>query len=337
LVVNPVIKRLSNRKISDNYQKKCFCFNIVIFFHKSKFTYKMTQQFLLGTVFPVILASLMFGMGLTLKLGDFKRVALYPKAALLGLINQIVLLPVLGLIVVTIIEGPIEISAGLMIIALCPGGATSNSITYFSRGDVALSITLTALSSVITVFTIPFFLNWALIYLTGSGQLIQLPVWNTVQQIITLTAIPVALGLAVGTWFPKFAAKAERPIGFGSVILIVLAVVVIIIIVLERGNLGDFILQAGPVVLLLNASSLTMGYLTSRLFRLPVAQAITISIETGIQNGLLGIVIASSPKLLNQPEMAIPAAVYGILMCLMGLAAVFVFRRMANSSGQRAA
>jgi BASS family bile acid:Na+ symporter len=290
----------------------------------------MDQQFLLGQVFPVILASLMFGMGLTLKLEDFRRVAVYPKAALLGLLNQVVLLPLLGLGLVSVVDAPLEISAGLMVIALCPGGATSNSITYFARGDVALSITLTALSSVITVFTIPVFLNYVLLHLTGAGQVVQLPVWNTVRQIITLTAIPVGLGLAVGTWLPKFAARAERPIGWGSVVLIGLAVGVIVMIVGERGSLGEFIAQAGPLVLLLNVASLVVGYLTSRWAGLPVAQAITVSVETGIQNGLLGIVIASSPTLLNRPEMAVAPAVYGILMCATGVLAIGVFRRLAR-------
>jgi BASS family bile acid:Na+ symporter len=130
--------------------------------------------------------------------------------------------------------------------------------------------------------------------------------------------------------FPRFARWFEKPMSWISALFIVLAVVLIVVVIQQRGSVWDFIAQAGPVVLTLNLASLTLGFLIGKLLKLPVSQAITISIETGIQNGTLGITIASSPFLLNRPEMAVPAAVYGIIMCITGLVAIWFFRRQTT-------
>ncbi len=287
----------------------------------------MDTAFISGVLFPAILATLMLGMGMTLSPADFKRVAVFPKAALVGLASQVLLLPLLGWLIVSIWPLPTVIAVGVMIVAACPGGATSNLITYFSRGDVALSITLTALSSVVTVFSIPLIINAALTYFTGEGQDIQLPVLKTILQIITLTVLPVSIGMAVSSFFPRFARWFEKPMSWISALFIVLAVVLIVLVIQQRGSVWDFVAQAGPVVLALNVASLSLGFLIGKLLKLPVSQAITIAIETGIQNGTLGITIASSPFLLNRPEMAVPAAVYGIAMCITGVAAIWIFRQ----------
>ena len=287
----------------------------------------MDTAFISSVIFPAILAILMLGMGMTLSPNDFKRVAVFPKAALAGLASQLLLLPLLGWLIVSLWELPTVIAIGIMIIAACPGGATSNLITYFSRGDVALSITLTALSSVITVFSIPLIINASLTHFTGAGQEIQLPVMKTIIQIIMLTALPVSIGMGINGLFPRFARWFEKPMSWISALFIVLAVALIVVVIQQRGSVWDFIAQAGPVVLVLNLSSLFLGFLVGKLLKLPVSQSITISIETGIQNGTLGITIASSPFLLNRPEMAVPAAVYGITMCITGVGAIWFFRR----------
>lgn len=290
----------------------------------------MDTAFISGVLFPAILAVLMLGMGMTLSPADFKRVAVFPKAALAGLASQVLLLPLLGWLIVSVWQLPTVIAVGVMIIAACPGGATSNLITYFSRGDVALSITLTALSSVVTVFSIPLIINASLAHFTGEGQEIQLPVVKTIIQIITLTALPVSIGMLINGLFPRFARWFEKPMSWISALFIVLAVALIVVVIQQRGSVWDFIAQAGPVVLALNLASLTLGFLIGKILKLPVSQSITISIETGIQNGTLGITIASSPFLLNRPEMAVPAAVYGITMCITGVAAIGFFRRQAS-------
>ncbi|MCS7018580.1 MAG: bile acid:sodium symporter family protein [Cytophagales bacterium] len=287
----------------------------------------MDTAFISGVLFPAILAILMLGMGMTLSPADFKRVVVFPKAAAAGVASQVLLLPLLGWLIVSIWQLPAAIAVGVMIIAACPGGATSNLITYFSRGDVALSITLTALSSAITVFTIPLIVNAALAHFTGAEKQIQLPVLKTIVQIITLTALPVSIGMLINGLFPRFARWFEKPMSWISALFIALAVALIVVVIQQRGSVLAFVAQAGPVVLVLNLSSLFMGFLVGKYLHLPVSQSITISIETGIQNGTLGITIASSPFLLNRPEMAVPAAVYGITMCITGVIAIWFFRR----------
>ncbi|MCS6967768.1 MAG: bile acid:sodium symporter family protein [Cytophagales bacterium] len=290
----------------------------------------MEADFIAAFVFPAILALLMLGMGMTLSPADFKRVAVFPKAALTGLLCQLLLLPLLGWGVAQVLQLSPVIAVGIMVIASCPGGATSNLITYFARGDVALSITLTALSSAITVFTIPLVVNFALWYFTGKGQQIQLPILKTMMQIILLTALPVSIGMAVNSFFPRFARWFERPMSWISALFILLAIVLIVVVIQQRGSVTTFFVQAGTPVLLLNLLSLLAGFGVAKLAKLPIEQVVTISIETGIQNGTLGITIASSPFLLNRPEMAVPAAVYGITMCITGVASIGIFRRVLS-------
>jgi BASS family bile acid:Na+ symporter len=281
----------------------------------------------LSVIFPYLLAALMFGMGMTLTTDDFKRVVIFPKATLIGVINQIIFVPILGLFVVKLLDLSPEIAIGLMVIAACPGGATSNLITYLSKGDVALSITLTAISSVVTVFTIPFIINLSLSYFgTGTATDIQLPIIPTIRTIILITALPTALGMFVNAQFPNFTKKAESVLNFASVSMIILALVLVFLILQERGSVWGFVTQAGLPVILLNFITLLIGFLSAKLAKLGTPQAITISVETGIQNGTLGITIATT--LMKAPEMAVPSAVYAFVMCFSGFLAVFLFRRL---------
>lgn len=281
----------------------------------------------LAAIFPYLLAVLMFGMGMTLTTNDFKRVVVFPKAAFIGVLSQIVFVPILGFLVVSLLNLPAVVAIGVMVIASCPGGATSNLITYLSKGDVALSITLTALSSVITVFTIPFIINFALAYFgTGTTAEIHLPILPTIINIILITALPTALGMLLNAKFPTFAKKAEPILNIGSISMIVIALVLVYFILKQRGNILDFVAQAGLPVVFLNLVTLFVGFTTSKLFKLGTPQAITISIETGIQNGTLGITIAST--MMKAPEMAVPSAVYAFVMCISGFLAVFLFRKL---------
>ena len=269
----------------------------------------------------------MLGMGMTLTLNDFKRVVIFPKAALMGVLNQIIFVPLLGFLVVNLLKLSPEVAIGVMVIAACPGGATSNLITYLSKGDVALSITLTALSSVITVFTIPFLISFSLAYFaTGSTADIHLSILPTIINIMMITALPTALGMFINAKFPNFTKRAEPILNIGSVSMIIIALVLVYFILKQRGNILDFVVQAGLPVILLNFSALLVGFSTSKLMRLGTPQAITISIETGIQNGTLGITIAST--MMNAPEIAVPSAVYAFMMCFSGFLAVFLFRKM---------
>ena len=154
---------------------------------------------IIGQIFlPVSLAIIMFGMGLTLVIGDFIRIFTYPKAVLVGLINQIILLPIIGFSIVVLFKLSPTMATGVMILSLCPGGPTSNLITQVSRGNIGLSVTLTALASLITVFTIPVLLSEAIAYFTGNtGVVIELPVLQTMLQILVITVIPIAIGMII--------------------------------------------------------------------------------------------------------------------------------------------
>jgi len=184
-----------------------------------EYLFKITPQLL-----QLLLFLIMLGMGMTLTLADFKRVGQYPKAVGIGLFNQILLLPLVGLAIIKMIPMAPAIAVGLMIVTACPGGATSNLISHLSKGDTALSISLTAFSSILTVFTIPFIINFALLEIMAqSGKVIQLPVGTTILNIIKLTALPVAIGMLINYYLPNFSKNSKGAIAWSSGIFILIA------------------------------------------------------------------------------------------------------------------
>jgi bile acid:Na+ symporter, BASS family len=281
----------------------------------------------IGQILQFILAFLMLGMGMTLSLADFKRVTLQPKATLTGLVSQVVFLPILGAVIVALVPMPVEIAVGLMIIAICPGGATSNLISHLAKGDLALSITMTALSSVITVFTIPFILNFTLEWLLGAGKAVKLDIMTTIQSLTLLTIVPVIIGMFIKAYLPQFARLAEKPVNIASLLFILFAVILIIYNAQKSGSIVDLIYQAGLATVLLNGLAMLYGFYLPVLVGLSLAQRITISIEVGIQNNVLGIYIAT--QLLNNPAMGTAAAVYAFVMCTSGFVAIYFFRKMS--------
>ncbi len=279
----------------------------------------------------ILLFLIMLGMGMTLTIMDFKRVGQFPKSVLIGLCNQIILLPIVGLCLVTLIPMPPEIAMGLMIVSACPGGATSNVISHLSKGDTALSITLTAFSSLLTILTIPFIINYSLWYIMGeAGQAIQLPVGTTILNILKLTALPVALGMFINYRFPVFTQKSKKVLSWGSGLFVLIALGLIVMKLAELGSVWGFIKAAGLGVICLNIITFGIGFISARLLNLNKPQSITISIESGMQNNVLGMAIATAPTMLNNPAMAAAAGVYGIIMCSLGLMLVYVFRRMVK-------
>jgi len=290
----------------------------------------MESNFLTAIFLPLALFVIMFGMGLGLTPRDFLRVAIEPKAMLLGLAAQLVALPILGFILAQAFPLSPELAVGVMILAACPGGPTSNSIAYLLRGNVALSIGLTAISSLVTVFSIPLIVNFAMQQFAGTSVALQLPFWNTVAQIAAIVVVPVAFGMALRAWAPLLAAKIEKSVKWLS--LAFLGLIIVGLMAKERDNLPGFFAQAGAVTLTLNVLAMALGYGLSQVARLPEASAKSISVEVGIQNGTLAIAVASSPTLLNAPTMAIPAAIYSLLMFVTSGAFAWVLSR-----GDRAA
>lgn len=280
----------------------------------------------LTTVFlPLSLAIIMLGMGLSLTPADFKRVALFPKATFVGLFCQLILLPTIAFIFLLIFPQPPELSVGVMLISFCPGGATSNLISNLARADVALSITLTAIASIVTVFSIPLLVNYSMEYFMGEGKYLELPVAQTMIQILAITVIPVSIGMLIRWKYPDFSIRSEKPVKIMSAIFI--TIIIIGVYYGERENIAEFFLQVGLITLLINLAILIIGYYFSVLFKLSHPQRSAVSIEGGIQNGTLAITIASSSFLLNNPEMAIAPAVYSLIMFFTGFLAVYVLSR----------
>ena len=272
----------------------------------------MESSFLTAVFLPLALFIIMLGMGLGLTIADFKRILVEPKAVILGLMAQMILLPLVGVALASIFSLSPELAVGVMILAACPGGPTSNLVTYLAKGNVALSITLTAISSLLTVFTIPLVVNLAMKLFLDAETALQLPFITTVVQIAVITLIPVSLGMVLHSNVPSFANRVEKYVKWLS--LFFLGLIIVGLLVKERANVAGFFLQAGGVTLVLMIITMALGYAIATLAQLDNRSATAITVEVGIQNGTLAIAIASAPTFLNNPTMAIPAAIYALLM-----------------------
>ncbi len=271
-------------------------------------------------ILAAALIIIMLGMGLSLVFNDFKRIVVYPKAILVGLTNQLILLPLIGFTLVSVFPLRPEIAIGIMILVACPGGPTSNLITHLAKGDIALSVSLTALSSFITILTIPFIVNFALVHFLDEGQVIQLDVVETIIQIFAIIVVPVAIGMVVRHYKEGFALRMAKPVRKASGIVI--ALVIIGIIIKEKHNVIPYFKQAGIVALCLNVATMLVGYYSAKIFKIKKAQAISISIESGIQNGTLAISVAV--VLLGSTEFSIAPAIYSLLMFFTGGVAIYL-------------
>lgn len=271
----------------------------------------MEQSVITVVLLPVALAIIMLGLGLTLTLDDFKRVVAYPKAVVIGLVCQMLLLPVVCFGIAKAFALPPELAVGLMLLAASPGGATANLFSHLANGDVALNITLTAVNSVLSLLTLPFIVNFALEQFIGEGKMIPLQ-FDKVLQVFAIVLIPVAIGMTIKNRSPSVAKKLERPIRVISAVVLVL--VVIGAVVKERARILEYLQLVGGAAFTFNVVSMAIGYFVPLAFRLPRRQAIAIGMEIGVHNGTLAIAIASSPLLLNNSMMAIPPAIYSFIM-----------------------
>ena len=264
---------------------------------------------------PLSLGIIMLGMGMTLVISDFTRIIRYPKAILIGLTNQLILLPIVGFSIAILFDVNPVTAVGVMILAVCPGGPTSNLITQVCKGNIALSVTLTAIASVVSILTIPFVLSYALEYFTSQTDVtIELPIVQTIMQIIGITIIPISLGMIIRQQKTEFANRMERPMRIASTVIFIL--VFIAVLAANADKLVEGMKAAGVVTLVLNLATMGIGFLMARSFKLNLKNTISITIESGIQNGTLAFVIATS--ILNNIEMGIPTGAYSIWMFLTG-------------------
>ena len=227
---------------------------------------------------------------------------------------QMLLLPIIAFAIALAFKLPAEIAVGLIIIALAPGGATSNMFSYLCKGDVSLSITLTALASLITPFSIPILADMSMNYFMGSNVAFSLPIGKTIVQLFVITVIPVILGMLVLSYWKNAAKKIEPVFKWLSILFLLL--IIALIVMKNAANMASFFAQAGLATLALNLIALIVGYQLAKLTRLSRPQSITIGFEVGIQNGTIALVVAGT--LIGNNVMMIPAVTYSLIMFFSG-------------------
>ena len=276
-------------------------------------------QALTQIALPIAIILIMVGVGLSLVPADFKRVFLQPKAFFLGFICQMILLPLFafGIIALSGLEG--ELAIGLFILALCPGGATSNLYTYLAKGDVGLSVSLTSVIGFITPFSIPLFAAWAIGYYGSDGQQFELPIVKTWLTLMVVTVIPVTIGMFLRSKWQTIAKRAERFVSWFSIAVLVL---VIVSIGISQGDKWiEYTIAAGPAAISLNISTMLLGYFAGRFFLHQEAQSRAITLEVGLQNGTLTLLITQG--ILESSAMSVAPSVYSVFMFLS--ASVFTY------------
>ena len=249
-------------------------------------------------------------MRLSLVTDDFKRVLKYPKAVAIGLTNQLLLLPIIGFGLANIMPLEPEYAVGVMLLVLCPGGTTSNMFSHLAKGDVALSVTMTAVASLITVFTIPVVLNYSLIHFMGQGNEFQLPILTTMFSLMKLTIVPIVIGMMIRRYAPKIAESTQVHVSrFG---ILFLTLLIIFLTYIQQDIVIPALIAAGPVSIILNISTMLLGYYSSKLFGLNLAQRTSITIEVGLQNSTLSMFMALT--LLANYKMSFTPAIYTLTM-----------------------
>lgn len=268
------------------------------------------QESVVTTLFlPIALGIIMLGLGLSLTLEDFKRVTQYPKAMTIALICQMVLLPVLCFGLVVVFDLNPVLAVGMMLLAASPGGATANLYSHLSNGDVALNITLTAVNSMLTLFTLPLLVNFSLDYFLESGQYVPMQ-FKKVMEVFAIVLVPVAIGMLVRSKSPAFAARMDKPVKILSAL--VLIILIVSVTLREKQVLIDYAGSLGLPVLLFNVLSMAIGYYVPQFFNVQKKQAVAIGMEIGIHNGTLAIYIALS--VIGNSVMSVSPAIYSLLM-----------------------
>lgn len=263
----------------------------------------------------------MFDLGLTLQLSDFQMIMRRPKAVIIGLIGQLVFLPLVAFLLISIFELSPVFSLGVVLIACCPGGSSSNIFSMLAKGDVALSVSLTALSSIITLVTIPFILQFA----ASSSASIQLPIGNLLMQNVVTMLVPVIVGILVRRFCSKAARKIEKVLSkcaFPALMLLI-----VIFFFQHKEDIVQYFPTLGLCAFCLILLSAGISLIVCKLIKLNQKEQRTITIEVGMQNAAQAIALAASPFVLNDSKIAIPAIIYALLMNVVLLIYVVIVRR----------
>ncbi|MCV7412523.1 bile acid:sodium symporter [Mycobacterium florentinum] len=278
--------------------------------------------------FPLVVGVVMLALGLTLTIDDFRRAATLRRPLAVALICQALLLPALCWLVAEAFDLPPNLAVGLMLMAATPGGTTANILSHLFNGDLALNLTLTAINAVLSIVAVPVILAFSMTWFLGNGRFLPLQ-WDKFLGVFGLVLVPTAIGVAIRHRLPGLARRLHTPIRIAAALLLVLIIAATLI--KSWGTLARYFGVLSGAVAVFCITSLTIGYLAPRMMRLAARQAIAMSLEIGMHNGVLAMGIALSPQLLNNPEMAIPAAVYGIIALFIAIAFISTVRRLDPS------
>jgi BASS family bile acid:Na+ symporter len=282
------------------------------------------MEFLNTRLVPLALILVMGGMGLSLTPADFRRVFVFPKAAAVGLTTELVGPPLLAFALGYLLAPSPAIAVGAVIVTACASGVTSNAYSFAARADVALCVTLSAFASIITVFTVPLLTYLALQFFFEQGEIPALPAGQMLRTLVTVTLVPVIVGMILRAVAPAFAVRALEPIR--RMVMVLLIVVLSAAALSSYAVIRDNLASAGLLVVLMNVLTLAMGYGVARLAGLPAPQAVTITYEVGVQNLALALLITLT--VLRRPDLAVPALLYAVVMPALALAFLPVARRI---------
>jgi len=266
----------------------------------------------LSQFIPIGLIIIMFGMGLSLTVADFKRVITQPAASLAGLGGQMIALPLIGWLTAVVFQLEAQTAVGVIILVCCAGGATSNLFSYLAKADTALSVTLTAASSCITIVTLPFIVNLALGHFMSTEAELSLPVGQTIKTLATMTVIPVIVGMILFARFPKQVTQLEPWVRRLS--LVVLGLIVLPTLLNAPNTVAGHLTTLVPALFFLNIVSMLCGHVIAKTMSLNRAQTGTLTIEVGVQNVVTAFFVAAN--LIGDSSLSVPAAVYAIPMVL---------------------
>jgi len=272
---------------------------------------------------PIALALIMLGLGLGLSIKDFTRILRAPNDFLVGFICQLILLPIVAYIIIIILKLPIEIALGLMIIAAAPGGVTSNVLTKFANGDVALSISLTAIMSLLSIISVPFIVLTSANLLGVTSISTDISMTGIALKMALVVTVPVIFGMVIRGFAEKFITSKINFINkiTGLLFLIVFAAIWIE----ERNNIFNYLAQAGLAVLILNVVMMTLAYFIAKKFVTGIAQRKCISLECGLQNGTLAVFVAT--LMFNDVVYMVPTAAYALIMYITGFIFIYILRK----------
>ena len=275
------------------------------------------------SIAPICLAIIMFGLGLGLTAQDFLRVVKNPKDFLIGFLSQVILLPIVAIILISLISLPIEIAMGVMIIAAAPGGVTSNILTKFANGDVALSVTLTAVVSLLSILIVPLLVFNSANYL-GIEIIKEISMLNIALKMFFVVTVPVIFGMIVRSLMTEFIISKTLLIQRLSVILFL--IVFISIWVEEWNRIISFITRAGLIAFILNITMIFAGYFIAKFWASGIAQRKCISLECGLQNGTLAVFVAT--QLFDDIVFMVPTAAYALVMFVTSIVFVLIVRKI---------